>query len=863
MERRLYPVLFALLLLLPTAFASADDGSDISLEVWHSFAAESQEEVAFLDSIRDFEAENPHITIEVTGVPFGDIDQLYLTAAQGGEAPDIVRLSSDQLGAIGEVRVDGFPLLEDLRPHLTPAERAIYDGTALQAMRYGDALYGLPASQDCLSLLYNRDLFDAEGLAYPDENWTEQDLLSAAENLTQGDVYGLAVPTKVAYWWFPFQNGFGGSLFDQAGNPTLDSNGSAQSLEWYLSLEQVHEVVRTGTVGETMESQFIQSEAAMIVDGPWNWATYEAGRLNVGQTLLPTISETGLRASPLVTYKGWSISKQSEEKVASTNLALHLSSPSVQKTFALDTMTMPTAWETTQDPDVQSNPVLSGFLAQAAVATPAPTTRAMSIVYGPLATAFEQAHGGTASAQEALEGADSEMANLLSAQSTSEPFPLTPGYRTIDITVPADPLAISYEIVVDNTPHSSLLVGEFGIEGTGYDSCSSDGIELLRLDDVPVIPQSSTNWTCGLTGMIPDWPHRIEVFVDYGGGAEPFLHFSTNISTSVVDTLPPPPDTSPILFAIGSIVASLVALLSFLRWRDASQGKHRGKFAHAYIAPALIALAVLTFYPVIYGIWLSFTNADQSHLGDNVWVGLENFGTVFTSSGFLRVTLFTLIWTIVNVVAHVGLGLGLALILNNRHIRGRTAYRTALLLPWAIPSYISVLVWKGMLQPEGLIDSVLGTDFEMLADPTGAKTLVILVNIWLGVPFMMMSLSGAIQSLPQDMYEAADVDGVSLWHQFRHLTIPNLKSALIPLSLLGFIWTFNMFNVIYLMTDGGPNLKFGEPGETDILITYVYDVAFRDGAYGVAAAWSVVIFIMLVAFSWVYMKRTNATEASA
>ncbi|MDE0708616.1 MAG: extracellular solute-binding protein, partial [Candidatus Poseidoniales archaeon] len=674
---------------------------------------------------------------------------------------------------------------------------------------------------------------------------------------------GLAVPVKVAYWWFPFQNGYGGSLFDEYGNPTLDSNGSAEALEWYLSLEQVHEVVRTGTVGETMESQFIQSEAAMIVDGPWNWATYEAGRLDVGQTLLPLIEETGLRASPLVTYKGWSVSKQSEQKISSTNLALHLSSPSVQKTFALDTMTMPTAIETTIDPEVQADPVLSGFLAQAELATAAPTTRAMSIVYGPLGTAFEQVHGGSASAQAALEGADAEMDNILSSQSTSEPFPLSPGYRTIDITVPVDSLAISYHISVDNISHSELLVNGTGTAGMGYDSCTSEGVELLRLNDVAIVPQSAVNWTCGLTGMIPDRNHHIEVFVDYGGNAEPSLHFSMNASTSVGDILPPSPDTSPILFAIGSIVASLVALLAILRWRDAKAGKHRGKLAHAYIAPALIALAVLTFYPVIYGIWLSFTNADQSHLGDNTWVGLENFITVLTSAGFLRVTLFTLIWTVANVVAHVGLGLGLALVLDNPHVRGRTAYRTALLLPWAIPSYISVLVWKGMLQPEGLIDSVLGTDFEMLADPTGAKTLVILVNIWLGVPFMMMSLSGAIQALPREMYEAAEVDGISSWHQFRHLTLPNLKSALVPLSLLGFIWTFNMFNVIYLMTDGGPNLRFGEPGETDILITYVYDVAFRDGAYGVAAAWSVVIFIMLVVFSWVYLKRSNATEASA
>jgi len=126
-----------------------------------------------------------------------------------------------------------------------------------------------------------------------------------------------------------------------------------------------------------------------------------------------------------------------------------------------------------------------------------------------------------------------------------------------------------------------------------------------------------------------------------------------------------------------------------------------------------------------------------------------------------------------------------------------------------------------------------------------------------------MSLSGALQALPREMYEAAKLDGVGAWDTFRHLTLPNLKSALVPLSLLGFIWTFNMFNVIYLLTDGGPDLYFGEPGQTDILITYVYDVAFRDGAYGVAAAWSVVIFMMLVAFSWTYMKRTQATEAAA
>tara|TARA_Y100000817_G_scaffold311494_1_gene303731 strand:- start:46 stop:588 length:543 start_codon:yes stop_codon:yes gene_type:complete len=180
MQRAVVPILLAFLLLLPVSIAGEGGEEEISLTVWHSFAAESQEEATFLDAVQIFEQTHPHILVEVTGIPFADIDRQYEIAAQAGQAPDIVRLSSDQLGKIGEIRVNGFPLLEDLRPHLTPNQRSTFDDQALHSMRYGDALYGLPASQDCLSLLFNRALFDAEGLDYPDENWTTQDLISAA-----------------------------------------------------------------------------------------------------------------------------------------------------------------------------------------------------------------------------------------------------------------------------------------------------------------------------------------------------------------------------------------------------------------------------------------------------------------------------------------------------------------------------------------------------------------------------------------------------------------------------------------------------------------------------------------------------------
>ncbi len=188
-------------------------------------------------------------------------------------------------------------------------------------------------------------------------------------------------------------------------------------------------------------------------------------------------------------------------------------------------------------------------------------------------------------------------------------------------------------------------------------------------------------------------------------------------------------------------------------------------------------------------------------------------------------------------------------------------YRTMLLLPWAIPWYISVLVWKGMFHPEGLVYWFLGTETDFFSGVTEAQTMVILVNIWLGVPFMMMSISGALQSIPEDLHEAAEVEGVGEWSRLRPITWPLPKQNLRLLALMGFIWTLNMFNVIYLLTARGPNLWTG-PGVTDILITYVFDLVYEDGALGLAAAWSFVIFLILMAFSWSFVKGSNATEAA-
>jgi multiple sugar transport system substrate-binding protein len=393
----------------PNTSIEETDTEVVSLVVWHSFATESKELAAFESQIDQFMASNPGVEVETSASPYSEAARQFRIAAQGDEAPDLVRLSSDQLGEIGEVRVGGYPLLQDLRPHLTPLERSKFDDRALNAMRYDGDLLGIPASQDCLSLIYNPVLFDAAGIDYPSDDWTLDDMVSAASQLTQGDVYGLAMPVKNAYWWFGFQAGYGGSLFDENGTPTLDSNGSAEAMNWMIDLELTHGVVQTGTQSESMKTQFLGSKAAMVVDGPWNWATYEAGRIPLQQSLLPIVDSTGERVSPLVTYKGWSVSKQSTQKEWSVRLALHLSSSDSQREFALETYTMPTHVDVYIDPEVTENSVISGFLEQLMVGTPAPTTEAMSKVYDPLVTAFENVYSGELDAATALVSADAAL----------------------------------------------------------------------------------------------------------------------------------------------------------------------------------------------------------------------------------------------------------------------------------------------------------------------------------------------------------------------------------------------------------------------------------------------------------------------
>lgn len=276
---------------------------------------------------------------------------------------------------------------------------------------------------------------------------------------------------------------------------------------------------------------------------------------------------------------------------------------------------------------------------------------------------------------------------------------------------------------------------------------------------------------------------------------------------------------------------------------------------YLFIAPAFIVMAIMVFYPLGYGFWLSLTNMSLRTFKNPGFVGLQNYIRVFQDPEVLATFIRTIIWTFVNVFFHVTIGLFLAILLN-RKLPGKSILRVFLIIPWAMPQYIAALTWKGMFnQNFGAINLMLGwfgiQNLPWLSDPKLTFYAAIITNIWLGFPFMMMITLGGLQSIPAELYEAADIDGASPWSKFKDITLPLLKPTLTPAIILGTIWTFNMLNIIIILAGGYGNK------ETQILVTDVYRLAFNFYRYGFAAAYSVFIFLFLLVFSVIYVRKSN------
>jgi arabinogalactan oligomer/maltooligosaccharide transport system permease protein len=323
---------------------------------------------------------------------------------------------------------------------------------------------------------------------------------------------------------------------------------------------------------------------------------------------------------------------------------------------------------------------------------------------------------------------------------------------------------------------------------------------------------------------------------------------------------PPPPPASPAPLIVVLGIACLFGAGLLVR-----RGKNREGWsalrsslpAYAYIGLGVIAVGVLVILPILFGAGAALF-AGRPH--DMHYVGLANFREILTARGapllssgsFYVVLAVTVLWTVVNVAFHLGIGLALGLALSRPAMRLRGVYRVLLIVPWAVPSYVTALAWRGMFHRQfgavtGLIhalNDLFGLSIEPIAWFARFSTAFaanVATNVWLGFPFMMVVTLGALTSVPKDVLEAAEVDGASRWQRLTQITLPVIAPTMVPAVTLGAIWTFNMFNVVFLVSGGDPD------GTTDILVSEAYRWAFtREAQYGYAAAYAVLIFLLLM-----------------
>jgi arabinogalactan oligomer/maltooligosaccharide transport system permease protein len=348
------------------------------------------------------------------------------------------------------------------------------------------------------------------------------------------------------------------------------------------------------------------------------------------------------------------------------------------------------------------------------------------------------------------------------------------------------------------------------------------------------------------------------------GAADPDIALREADRRIAIALRPAPPEASQ---------APYVALLGLLLVVGAGLGVRRAgrdlrapsSGAWAYLAPAMAAMVALVFVPFAVGAAMSLFHNDGASWR---FVGLANFVDILASRdqpisdplSFYFTLAVTALWTVANVALHVALGVMLALLLRNPLLKLRGVYRVLLIVPWAVPNYITALIWRGMFHRQfGAINGLLKL---LGVEPVAwfsrfwtAFAANLCTNVWLGFPFMMVVTLGALSQIPKELEEAALLDGASRFQLLRRVILPLLRPALLPSVILGAVWTFNMFNVVFLVSGGEPD------GATDILVSQAYRWAFTRGhRYGYAAAFAVLIFVVLVAQSTLARRASPSQE---
>ena len=297
----------------------------------------------------------------------------------------------------------------------------------------------------------------------------------------------------------------------------------------------------------------------------------------------------------------------------------------------------------------------------------------------------------------------------------------------------------------------------------------------------------------------------------------------------------------------------------------------KGVSAIPFLLPAMISIFILSFLPLIYTVYIAFTDYTQYSKGVVHIVGIANFIEVFQgpfSKVFIPVFLWTCVYALVSTVGTYFLGLIMAILVNNENIKERAIYKAILVIPWALPATVAILSFQGLFNGTyGAINNLLlswniiAAPIPWLSNQLYARIVVIIVNLWLGFPFMMNVCLGALQAIPKTYYEAADVDGASKFTQFKKITLPSLAQTSYPLVISSFAFNFNNFGAAFLITGGGPSrLGTQFAGYTDILASVNYKLSLTFGRYEIASTISIILFILIGTISFIQMKASRQFE---
>ena len=294
-------------------------------------------------------------------------------------------------------------------------------------------------------------------------------------------------------------------------------------------------------------------------------------------------------------------------------------------------------------------------------------------------------------------------------------------------------------------------------------------------------------------------------------------------------------------------------------------------YPYVISGPAILLLVFAVIFPIMFSFALAFTNYDlyhspPAHLFD--WVGFKTFANIFTvdiwRSTFFDVLGWTVVWTLLASTLQITIGVFLAVVVNQKDLKLKRFIRTMFVLPWAVPGFVTILVFAGMFNDSfGAINNDILAFFSIspipwMTDALWTRVALITIQGWLGFPYIFIVTTGILQSIPDDLYEAAVIDGATSWDKFMNITLPVILTSMAPTLITQYTFNFNNFNIIYLFNGGGPATPGSTAGGTDILVSWIYKLTMQSSQYALAAALTILLSVFVIAIAMWQFRKSNS-----